>query len=118
MYRALFKYNLIFSSLYIKLLSGFPLLLQLRLDFFFSVTLKKIAVCRSHLELSWWLRGKASACSAGDTGSIPGPGRPPGGGQDNPLQYSYLENLMDRRTWWATDHRVAKSWTEMTETHA
>ena len=40
--------------------------------------------------------GKASACNAGDLGSIPGPGRFPGGGHGNPLQYSCLENPMDR----------------------
>ena len=42
-----------------------------------------------------------------DTGLIPGLGRSPGGGHENPLQYSCLENPMDRGTWWATDHRVA-----------
>ena len=44
-----------------------------------------------------------------DAGSIPGSGRSPQGGHGNPLQYSYLENPMDRGTWWATVHRVAKS---------
>ena len=39
--------------------------------------------------------------NAGDAGSIPGSGRSPGGGNGNPLQYSYLENPMDRGTWWA-----------------
>ena len=43
--------------------------------------------------------GKVSAYNAGDLGSIPGSGRSPGEGNDNPLQYSCLENLMDRRTW-------------------
>ena len=41
--------------------------------------------------------GKESACNAGDVGSIPGLGRSLGEGNGNPLQYSYLENLMDRR---------------------
>ena len=40
--------------------------------------------------------------NAGDLGSIPRSGRSPGEGNDNPLQYSYLENLMDREAWWAT----------------
>ena len=40
--------------------------------------------------------GKESACNAGDPGSIPGLGRSPGEGNGNPLQYSYLENPMDR----------------------
>ena len=48
---------------------------------------------------------------SGDLGSIPGSGRSPGGGNGNPLQYSGLENPMDRGTWWATVHGVAKSWT-------
>ena len=47
--------------------------------------------------------------NARDMDSIPGSGRSPGGGNDNPLQYSCLENLMDRRAWWATVHGVAKS---------
>jgi len=61
---------------------------------------------------SWWLSNKASACSAGaagDLGLIPGLGRSPGGGRGNPLQYSCLENPMDRGTWQATVHTVTKS---------
>ena len=46
--------------------------------------------------------------NAGDPGLIPGPGRSPGGGHGNPLQYSCLENPMDRGTCWATVHRVAE----------
>ena len=45
------------------------------------------------------LDGKASAYNVGDPGSIPGLGRSPGEGNDNPFQYSCLENLMDGRTW-------------------
>ena len=48
-----------------------------------------------------------------DVGSIPGLGRSPGGGHGNSLQYSCLENPMDRRAWWATVHRVAKSGTRL-----
>ena len=47
--------------------------------------------------------------NAGDSGSIPGSGRFPEGGHGNPLQYSCLENSMDRRAWQAIVHRVAKS---------
>ena len=54
---------------------------------------------------------KETACNAGDLGSIPGLGRSPGEGNVNPLQYSCLGNLMDRRAWWVTVHGVAKSWT-------
>ena len=48
-----------------------------------------------------------------DIGSIPGSGRSPGGGHGNPLQYSCLENCMDRGARWATVHGVAKSWTRL-----
>ena len=44
-----------------------------------------------------------------DVGLIPGLARSPGGGHGNPLQYSCLENPMDRGAWWATVHRGAKS---------
>ena len=53
--------------------------------------------------------GKASDCNAGDPGSIPGSERSPGEGNDNPLQYSCLENPMDLGAWQATVHGVAKS---------
>ena len=46
---------------------------------------------------------------AGDTGSIPGSGRPSGQGNGNPLQYSFLGNPMDREAWWATVLRVSES---------
>ena len=58
--------------------------------------------------------GKESACNAGDPGSIPGLGRFLGEGNGNPLQYSCLENPMDRGAWWAKVHRVAKSQTRLT----
>ena len=50
-------------------------------------------------------------CNAGDLGSIPGSGRPSGVGNGYPLQYSCLENSMDRGVWQATVHGVAKSQT-------
>ena len=52
---------------------------------------------------------EVSASNAGDPGSIPGSGRSPGEGNNNPLQYSCLENPIDRGAWWATVHGVAKS---------
>ena len=55
--------------------------------------------------------GKESNCKAGDLGVIPGLGRSPGGRHGNPLQYSCLENPMDRGAWQATVHRVTKNQT-------
>ena len=54
---------------------------------------------------------KVSACNVGDLGSIPGSGRFPGEGNVKPLQYSCLENPMDRGDWWAVVYGVAKSQT-------
>ena len=48
---------------------------------------------------------KNPPANTGDSGSIPGSGRSPGGGNGNPLQYSCLENPTDRRAWWATVHQ-------------
>ena len=59
--------------------------------------------------------GKASACHAGDLGSIPGSGRSPGEGKDNPLQYSCLENPMVGGAWQVTVHGVTKSWTQLSD---
>ena len=60
-----------------------------------------------------WCSGKASSANAGDKGSIPGTGRSPGEGNSNPLQYSCLENPMDRGAWRTIVHRVAKSQTRL-----
>ena len=62
----------------------------------------------------------ASAEDPRDRGSIPGSGRSPGVENGNLLQYSSLENPMDRGAWWATVHRVVKSWTRLKQlsTHA
>ena len=76
-----------------------------------------------HIIKFWWIKrcitikpgflggsnGKESACNAGDLGSIPGSGISPGERSGNPLQYSCLENSMDREAWWVTVHGVAKS---------
>ena len=55
----------------------------------------------------------ANAGDIRDQGSIPGLGRTPGGGQGDPLQYSCLENPMDRGAGWVMVHRVANSWTRL-----
>ena len=75
--------------------------------------------------LPWGLTGKESSCSAGgeggaggtgDASSIPGSGRLQGEGNGNPLQYSCLENPMNRGAWWAAVHRVAKNQKQLTTT--
>ena len=58
---------------------------------------------------------KASACNVGDLGSIPGSGRSSGGGNGNPLQYSCLENPIDKGTWWAAVHRAVKNQTQLSD---
>ena len=73
--------------------------------------------------LPQWLSSKDFACNAGasgDTGSIPGWRRFPGGGQGNPLQYSCLGHPMDRGAWRPTAHGVAKSrtWPKQLHMHA
>ena len=59
--------------------------------------------------------GKESACNAQDLSSIPGSGRSPGEGNGYPLQYSCLENSMERGAWGATVHGVAKSQTRLSD---
>ena len=68
--------------------------------------------CEGRTGLPQWLSDKESACSAAaveDTVLIPGSGRSPGGWHGNPLQYSCLENPMDREAWQVAVHGVAKS---------
>ena len=83
---------------------------------------RRLKRCRFDLwvrKIPW--RRPANAGEVRDMGSIPGLGRSPGGRHDNPLQYSWLENPMDRGAWWALVHRVAKSWIQVkwvsTRTH-
>ena len=67
--------------------------------------------------LPWWLSGKESACDAKDAGDLGSLGREdsPGEGHGNPLQYSCLENPMDKGAQQATVHRVAKSRTRLSD---
>ena len=85
----------------------------------FVVTLKKVLI-EIHKKVFWAsqvaLVVKNPSANAGDSrgaGSVPGSGRSPGGGNGSPLQYSCLENPMDRGAWWATVHWVAKSRTRL-----
>ena len=84
-----------------------------------------------HFTYQWWdvwgflggASGREPACNAGNTedmSSIPGSGRSPGGGHGSPLQYSCLEDSMDRGAWWATVHGVTNSrtWLSNSHTHA
>ena len=59
--------------------------------------------------------GKESACNAGDQGSVPGSGRAPGEGNGTPLQYSCLENPIDKGAWKTIVHGIAKSQTQLSE---
>ena len=65
--------------------------------------------------LLWWLSAKESTCNAGDIDWIPGSGRSPGEGDDNPLQYFHLGNPMDRGDWEATVHGLTKSQTQLSD---
>ena len=80
------------------------------LSFFFFLTSESILTFSFNS-----LDDKVSACNVGDLGSIPGLGRSPGEGNDNPLQHSCLENPMDRGAWWATVNGVAKSQTRLSD---
>ena len=71
------------------------------------------AVLEGNLGFPGGSEGKESACSVGDLGLILGLGRSPGGGHGNLLQYSCLENPMDRGAWQATVYGVAKSRTRL-----
>ena len=77
---------------------------------------KCLAQIKQSVNLSWGFQVvlviknlPASAGDLRDEGSVPESGRSPGGGHGNPLQYSCLDNHMDRGAWWDTVHRVTKS---------
>ena len=71
--------------------------------------------CPSQLGFSGSSNGKEYACNAGDMGSIPGLGRSPGEGNGNPLQYSCLENSVDRGDWRATQSMGSQSQIELSD---
>ena len=78
--------------------NGFPINSKSELASWVAVVLKNLS---------------ANAGDVRDSGLIPGLGRSPGGGHGNPLQYSCLENPIDRGAWWAAFHGVAKSQTRL-----
>ena len=90
-----------------------------RFHFFFFLTV--VGILLSSEPISTLIFSiKEATCNVGDaedTGSVPGLGRSPGGGNDNPLQYSYLKYPMHREAWWATVQRIAKSHTWLNRQH-
>ena len=75
------------------------------------IRIKEVCLWKKGLLL--WLYGKESTCNAGDAGSILGSERSPGRENGDPLQYSCLENSMDRGAWPAIAHRAEKSQTQL-----
>ena len=73
-----------------------------------------VGISVSQVDITFPVAGKSPA-NAGDTGSLPGLGRSPGGGNSNLLQYSCLGNLMDRGAWQATVRGLQDSWTQLSD---
>ena len=92
--------------------SGFFQVQVIKIQFTLTSTIKNI--CQLIWAFHGGADGKESACNAGDLGLIPGSGRSPEEGNGNPLQYSCLDNSMDRGAWRATVHGVSKR-LDMTE---
>ena len=101
----------VFTFFTLQLYSCYPILL---IGLLWPVLLRRDAVvCFSGSTSQVTLLVKNSPANAGDVrdaGLIPGSGRSPGGGHDNQLQHSCLENSIDRGAWWATMHGVEQSW--------
>ena len=87
------------------MLNSLPSPLFLYINFYWSIAASQVALMIKKLP--------ANEGDIRDVGSIPGLGRSPGEGNGDPLQYSCLENPMDRGAWQAMVHRVAKSWTQL-----
>ena len=93
--------------------SGMMLVLSFKCVKSLKKSFKRVHIISTELGFPCSSVGKESACSAGDPGLISGSGISPGQGKGNPLQYSCLENFMDRGAWQATVHGVAKSQTQL-----
>ena len=83
------------------------LIINIQMDYLFIYPSNKSS------QMAQWYSLPASAGDAGEAGSILGPRRSPGEGNGHPLQYSCLDNPMDRGALWATVHGAAKSWTRL-----
>ena len=101
--------HLSFVILFFRQNTSYPV--HFRFDHTTSSVQKNVSIC--DMGFPCCLDGKESACNAVDPGLIPGLGRSPGEWQ--PLQYSCLENAMDRGAWQATVHGVAKSQTQLSD---
>ena len=90
-------------------------------DFFKQFSSKEIAPVMGIYSFSYLKMGfpggsdGKESCNAGDLGSIPGSEISPGGGHSNPLQYSCLENPIERGAWWTTVHGVTKIQTQLSD---
>ena len=82
---------------------------------FLSVDLLMMAILTGGTSLVAQTVKNLSACNTEDLGSIPGSGRSPGEGNAYPLQFSCLENSMDRGPWWATVYEVTKDWKRLSD---
>ena len=83
------------------------------LSFFSEYRQKRPMFLTGSIKVLWRFSRKESACNSGDLGSISGSGRSPGAGHDYSLQYSRLENPVDRGAWRASVHKVAQSRTRL-----
>ena len=83
------------------------------LSFFSEYRQKRPMFLTGSIKVLWRFSRKESACNSGDLGSISGSGRSPGAGHGYSLQYSLLENPVDRGAWRASVNRVAQSWTRL-----
>ena len=93
----------------IHTVKGFGIVNKAEVDVFLELSCFFDAHWPDNIRLPWWgSDGKESACNA-DVSSVPDSGRSLGEGNDNPLQYSCLENFMDRGAWWATVYGVTES---------